>query len=201
MNVLRSQPLSKVGRTTYVVLATIALTLSTFVASPSTRASASLSSCKSYGYSCVLGGYNATTMNQNWAAKYYGADTKGGIGTPPHNCTLYAAWMLARNGLPDPGRSWGYADQWGVVLASHTNKTPAIGSIAWFSGGSMGHVAYVARINWTNGTVLLVADNYSGGVNGFTSSGWAPLSSVSGFIHLRDLVARQEVTRPSGHRH
>ena len=66
----------------------------------------------SAGYACTIDGYNATTMNNGWAARYYGSDTKGGIGTPPHNCTLFAAWMLAHNGLPDPGRTWGYANQW-----------------------------------------------------------------------------------------
>src|ERR1700677_4147547 len=82
------------------------------------------SGCKSTGYVCTIGGYNASTMNNSWAAKYYGSDTKGGIGTPPHNCTMYAAWMLAHNGLPDPGRSWGYADQWGFTLSAETNHTP-----------------------------------------------------------------------------
>ena len=94
--------------------------------------------CKSAGYSCVIDGYNATTMNNNWAAQFYGADTKGGIGTPPHNCTLYAAWMLAHNGLPNPGHTWGYADQWGRTLAAQTNHTPAVGSIAWYEGGRDG---------------------------------------------------------------
>ena len=188
MNVLLSQSHLRIVRATSGALLSVGVSLSLLVAGPAVRAGASLSTCKSLGYSCVIGGYNATTMDRYWANKYYGADTKGGIGTPPHNCTLYAAWMLARNGLPDPGRSWGYADQWGVVLAAHTNATPAIGSIAWFSGGAMGHVAYVAQVNWTNHTVFLVADNYSGGVNTYTSSGWVATSSVSGFIHLRDLV-------------
>ena len=144
--------------------------------------------CKGVLYQCTLDGYNATTMNDNWAARYYGADTKGGIGTPPHNCTLFAAWMLARNGLPDPGRSWGYADQWGQTLAAETNTTPAVGSIAWYIGGPLGHVAYVAHVNWTKHTVFLVSDDYGGGVAGYTSSAWVSFSAVTGFIHLRDRV-------------
>ena len=143
--------------------------------------------CKSALYVCTIDGYSATTMNHNWAAKYYGANTKGGIGTPAHNCTLFAAWMLARNGLPDPGHSWGYADQWGQTLAAETTTTPAVGSIAWFSGGSLGHVAYVAHVNWTNHTVFLVSDNYNGGVAGYTSSAWVAFTSITGFIHLRDI--------------
>ncbi len=160
------------------------------------------SGCKSFGYSCTIDGYNATSMNNSWAAKYYGSDTKGGIGTPPHNCTLFAAWMLAHNGLADPGRSWGYADQWGQTLAAETNDTPAVGSIAWYVDGTMGHVAYVAHINWVNSTVLLISDNYSGGVNGYTSNGWVPISQPTGYIHVRDLpiplalAARRLVIRP-----
>ena len=152
-------------------------------------ATAVTSGCKSSGYACTIDGYNATTMNLSWAAKYYGSDTKGGIGTPPHNCTLFAAWMLAHNGLPDPGRAWGYADQWGVTLASDTNHTPAIGSIAWYDGPGMGHVAYVARVNWSNHTVFLVSDNYAANSAGYTSSAWVPFTVPTGYIHLHDLTA------------
>jgi len=153
------------------------------------NAASASSGCKSSGYACTIDGYNATTMNDSWAARYYGSDTKDGIGTPPHNCTLFAAWMLARNGLPDPGRSWGYADQWGFTLASDTNETPAVGAIAWYDGPWMGHVAYVARINWSNRTVFLVSDNYAGGIAGYTSSEWAPFTEPTGYIHLRDVSA------------
>jgi surface antigen len=145
--------------------------------------------CKSSGYACTIDGYDATTMTDNWAARYYGSDTKGGIGTPPHNCTLFAAWMLAHNGLPDPGRAWGYGDQWGVTLAADTNHTPAVGSIAWYDGGPMGHVAYVAHVNWRNRTVFLVSDNYEANSAGYTSNGWVPFTEPTGYIHLRDLSA------------
>jgi surface antigen len=143
--------------------------------------------CKSVGYACTIDGYNATSMNDSWAARYYGSDTKGGIGNPPHNCTLFAAWMLAHNGLPDPGRAWGYANQWGYALASDTNQTPAVGAIAWYNGPGMGHVAYVAHVNWSNHTVFLVSDNYASNSEGYTSSTWAPFTQPTGYIHLRDL--------------
>jgi surface antigen len=145
--------------------------------------------CKSSGYACTIDGYSAATMNNSWAAKYYGSDTKGGIGTPPHNCTMFAAWMLAHNGLPDPGRSWGYANQWGLTLAAETNRTPAVGAIAWYDGPGMGHVAYVARVNWSNHTVFLVSDNYAVASDGYTSNTWAPFAQPTGYIHIRDLVA------------
>jgi len=176
-------PRVRITRLAFVVTSLFALLISLDVA---TAHAASYYACKSAGYSCVLDGYNATTMNNNWAAQYYGADTKGGIGTPPHNCTLYAAWMLAHNGLANPGHSWGYADQWGRTLAAQTNHTPAVGSIAWYEGGAMGHVAYVAQVNWANGSVFLVSDNYAGGVHGYTSNGWVPINQPTGYIHVRD---------------
>jgi surface antigen len=145
------------------------------------------SGCKSTGYACTIDGYSATTMNNSWAAKYYGSDTKGGIGSPPHNCTMFAAWMLAHNGLPDPGRSWGYADQWGFTLSAETNHTPAVGAIAWYDGPGMGHVAYVARVNWSNRTVFLVSDNYAVDSRGYTSNEWAPFTEPTGYIHVHDL--------------
>jgi surface antigen len=145
--------------------------------------------CKSSGYTCTIDGYNASTMTNSWAAKYYGSDTKGGIGTPPHNCTMFAAWMLAHNGLPDPGRSWGYANQWGFTLSAETNHTPAVGAIAWYDGPGMGHVAYVARVNWSNHTVFLVSDNYAAASQGYTSNTWAPFTQPTGYIHMRDLSA------------
>jgi surface antigen len=182
---LRAQRV-RITRSALIVTSVVALMLSFDAATPVNARGSSYYACQSTGYSCVLDGYNATTMNDNWAARYYGEDTKGGIGTPPHNCTLYAAWMLAHNGLPDPGHSWGYADQWGHALAAETNHTPAVGSIAWYAGGAMGHVAYVAQINLTNQTVFLDSDNYAGGVNGYTSNGWVPINQPTGYIHLRD---------------
>ncbi len=182
---LRAQRV-RMTRLALVVTSVLGSVLSLDVVTPVSARASSYYACKSPGYACVIDGYNATSMNDNWAAKYYGEDTKGGIGTPPHNCTLYAAWMLAHNGLADPGHSWGYADQWGRALASQTNHTPAVGSIAWYEGGAMGHVAYVAQIDWTNQTVFLVSDNYAGGVNGYTSNGWVPIDQPTGYIHLRD---------------
>jgi surface antigen len=179
----------RVGSGTAALRVALAATFILALALTDSGVAAASAGCKSTGYSCTIDGYNATTMNNSWAARYYGSDTKGGIGTPPHNCTLFAAWMLAHNGLPDPGRAWGYADQWGITLAADTNHTPAIGSIAWYDGPGMGHVAYVARVNWSNHTVFLVSDNYAADSAGYTSNAWVAFSVPTGYIHLRDLSA------------
>ena len=152
---------------------------------PSSAATAA-TGCKSVGYACTIDGYSASTMTSSWAAKYYGSATKGGIGTPPHNCTLFAAWMLEHNGLADPGHSWGYASQWGITLAADTNDTPAVGAIAWYAGPGMGHVAYVAHVSWSTRMVFLVSDNYASASAGYTSSQWVAFDVPTGYIHLRD---------------
>ncbi len=180
---------SRVRTASVLVRLGLALTFALTVFVTQSGAASASTGCKSRGYACTIDGYNAATMTNSWAAKYYGSDTKGGIGTPPHNCTLFAAWMLAHNGLPDPGRAWGYANQWGVTLATDTNRTPAVGSIAWYDGPGMGHVAYVARVNWLNHTVFLVSDNYAVNSAGYTSNTWAPFTQPTGYIHLRDLSA------------
>jgi hypothetical protein len=53
----------------------------------------------------------------------------------------------------------------------------------------MGHVAYVARVNWSNHTVFLVSDNYAVASAGYTSNEWAPFTDPTGYIHLRDAAA------------
>jgi surface antigen len=179
----------RVASTSIALRLTLAASFVLGLALANCTVAAATSNCKSVGYACTIDGYNATTMNQSWAAKYYGSDTKGGIGTPPHNCTLFAAWMLAHNGLPDPGRAWGYANQWGITLAADTDRTPAVGAIAWYDGPGMGHVAYVARVNWSNHTVFLVSDNYASDSAGYTSNAWAPFTQPTGYIHLRDVSA------------
>src|SRR5690349_18571082 len=66
--------------------------------------------CKSWQYACVGGGYAATagSTGNDWAWRYYGLGGTG-INTPTgqHNCTLYVAWRLQLNGVPDPKVSWG----------------------------------------------------------------------------------------------
>ena len=71
---------------------------------------AAANDCYSAGYACTPG-YSGGNASSTWAWNYYGgswASTPNGY----HNCTLYAAWRLAQNGMPDPHVSWGNADTW-----------------------------------------------------------------------------------------
>jgi surface antigen len=141
---------------------------------------ASLTGCLSYGYACTPG-YDGSNARGTWPWAHYGgqyAINANGY----HNCTLYAAWRLERNGLADPG-NWGNAVEW----IGHTihNRTPAVGSIAWWGGG-LGHVAYVEAIR--GGEVFIRADNYAGEhSNGYTAAKWIAASSVGAFLHPHDL--------------
>ncbi|MGH7868157.1 MAG: hypothetical protein ACREP9_11195, partial [Candidatus Dormibacteraceae bacterium] len=55
--------------------------------------------CTSAGYNCAGGGYNAkTAATSGWPWTYYGPPWAGSA-TNPHNCTLYAAYRLEKNGL------------------------------------------------------------------------------------------------------
>ncbi|WP_345454067.1 CHAP domain-containing protein, partial [Nocardioides marinquilinus] len=121
----------------------------------------------------------------------YGEQGAGGIGTKtgPHNCTLYAAWRLQRNGMPDPRRSWGRAGLWGNTLP----KGPAaVGAIAWWSGNP-GHVAYVEEVSGNR--VRVSADNYvpSGG---YTDSGWIPITAPTAYLHPHP-IPQPGTTNPS----
>jgi len=79
--------------------ATFVLTL--FVTQSSTASAAT--ACKSSGYACTLDGYNATTMNDSWAAKYYGSDTKDGIGTPHTTARCSPRGCSRTTDCPIPG--------------------------------------------------------------------------------------------------
>ncbi|RKT77661.1 CHAP domain-containing protein [Terracoccus luteus] len=108
-----------------------------------------------------------------------------------HNCTNYVAYRLIRNGMSAtrPAGAKGYARDWGVNMASQTNDTPAVGSVAWWdtSFSSSGHVAYVEQVI-SNDQVIISEDNWGGDFR------WRTVSRdggrwPQGFIHLKDVAA------------
>jgi hypothetical protein len=75
---------------------------------------------------------------------------------------------------------------WGLVYASMTDSSPKVGSVAWWaagSAGSIGHVAYVERVDADS---ITVSEDSSSG-NDFDwktisrSQGWP-----TGFVHFND---------------
>jgi surface antigen len=109
-------------------------------------------------------------------------------------CTSWVAYRLNQlNGIAFTdsygGRgAWGDAKNWGPhaqALDITVNGTPAVGSVAWYSSGTSGHVAYVEQVN--SPTSIVISEMNYDLDNGFwvhtitTSSGWP-----AGFIHIAD---------------
>lgn len=75
----------------------------------------------------------------------------------------YCTWYVA-NRRPDIPNSWGDAYEWlGNARAQGwaTGSTPRAGAIGQTSGGALGHVVYVERVNG-DGTILISEMNYQG---------------------------------------
>lgn len=103
------------------------------------------------------------------------------------NCTNYVAYRLVTtNGMPNvrPKSGVGNAEDWGFAMASITNSTPALGSVAWW-GKTGHHVAYVEKIV-SSSEIWVSESNWSGSFDWRkitkSGSGWP-----DGFIHFKDL--------------
>jgi surface antigen len=150
-----------------------------------TRLCTGYTSCANAGMSSS--GYAAVSGQMYWRM-YAG-----------HNCTNYAAYRVIKNGYSST-RPWdgsGNATYWGTQMASITDRTPAVGAIAWwragvYPAGSAGHVAYVEKV--ISPTEIIVSQDSWGG-----DFSWARITSTSGwpsgFIHFNDRRV-ENVARP-----
>ncbi len=147
---------------------------------PTSAAEASSSViCSGYS-SCSDKGYSHFGYSTQKSKSYWGMYT----GT---NCTNYVAYRLVTtNGMPNtrPKAGVGNAKDWGFAMASITNSTPTVGSVAWW-GKTGHHVAYVEKI--VSPTEIWVSEsNWSGAFDWRkitkSGSGWP-----DGFIHFKDL--------------
>jgi len=135
--------------------------------------------CSGYS-SCSTKGYSNYGYSTNKSKSYWRMYT----GT---NCTNYVAYRLVTtNGMPNtrPKTGVGNAKDWGFAMASVTNSTPTVGSVAWW-GKTGHHVAYVEKI--VSPTEIWVSEsNWSGAFDWRkitkSGSGWP-----DGFIHFKDL--------------
>ena len=112
-----------------------------------------------------------------------------------HNCTNYAAYRMVKSGLgrQRPWDGTGMAYNWGRAKADITDKTPMVGSIAWWTAnfhgiGSSGHVAYVEKVVDSD-TIIISEDSWSGDFH------WRRITRGSGswpkgFIHFNDRSVR-----------
>ncbi|EHI68814.1 SH3 domain-containing protein [Streptococcus ictaluri] len=110
-------------------------------------------------------------------------------------CTSFVAFRLSSaNGFQLP-RGYGNAHTWGHIAKTQgyaVNKTPKVGSVAWFDKGAnnssaiYGHVSWVAEVS--NDYVTLEEYNYNAGQGPEKyHKRQIHKSKVSGFIHFKDL--------------
>lgn len=123
------------------------------------------------------GGKPARGGANSWWTKYGGTNASYNP-AGPHNCTLYAAFRLAENGLTTPPGWAGDADEWAELAyraGDKVDQVPAVGAIAQWNGGQYGHVAYVEAV--TPAGIIITDDNYYTGTR--ARPGATPTSTPS----------------------
>lgn len=175
-----------------VILASVfALTLSL---SPNAHAAAQNLCYGKNNYNCLaFSGYGPRTGT--WADVRYPGSPNG------HNCTRYAAYRLAKGGVPDQG-TWGNAWEWAHRAPNAKNHTPKVGAIAYWSkewtaanwGHSYGHVGVVEAVH-RDGSVEVTWDSYGDGL--------AVRQRVSGhhlptlYLHIDNAAVRRSGGNPN----
>lgn len=106
------------------------------------------------------------------------------------NCTSFVANRLHNVNHFEAPRAMGNGAQWGASasrLGYRVDNTPAIGSVAYYTDGGYGHVAWVADVVGSN----IVIEEYNWYTNGRMDYSYhtrtQPISSAAGFIHFKDL--------------
>lgn len=174
------------GRATKLLVGVLALLL---LSMPTTvdRISLATSTYLCSGYAgCQAAGYGNYGYRQASSTMYWRMFTG-------HNCTNYVAYRLVQSGMPNvrPWEGSGNASNWGVAMASITDQTPTVGSVAWYRphvtpAGANGHVAIVEQV--ISDTEIIVSEDYWGGDFHWrritkSGGGWP-----TGFIHFNDRV-------------
>ena len=103
-------------------------------------------------------------------------------------CTSFAAFRLSSvNGFEIPP-AYGNANEWGHRARREgyrVDTKPEVGAIAWSTEGYYGHVAWVSNVS--GDTIEIEEYNY--GVREKYNRRKVKASSMTGFIHFRDLSA------------
>lgn len=106
------------------------------------------------------------------------------------NCTSFVANRLHNVNHFEVPRAMGNGAQWGAVARSlgyRVDNTPAVGSVAYYTDGVYGYVAWVAEIVGGN----IVVEEYNWIRNGKMDYTYHPqtqsISKPTGFIHFKDL--------------
>ena len=145
-------------------------------------------------YACTGGGYGAASAKTSgWPWRYYGSSNASYNKYGPHNCTLYAAYRLKKDGLADWPGWYANANDW-AEKAYHAgnpvDQTASVGAIAQWNGGTDGHVAYVESVS-SSGIVITEDDYYYGSLapnGGYTAKIFISRKSPAwpdNFIHFK----------------
>ncbi len=101
-------------------------------------------------------------------------------------CTSFAAFRLSNvNGFDIPA-AYGNANEWGYRARREgyrVDNTPAIGSIAWSTAGTYGHVAWVSNVMGDQ----IEIEEYNYGIRESYNKRVVKTNTMTGFIHFKDL--------------
>ena len=102
-------------------------------------------------------------------------------------CTSFAAFRLSGvNGFEIPA-AYGNANEWGYRARREgyrVDNTPAIGSIAWSTVGTYGHVAWVSNVMGDQ----IEIEEYNYGIRESYNKRVVKANTMTGFIHFKDLA-------------
>ena len=102
-------------------------------------------------------------------------------------CTSFAAFRLSGvNGFDIPA-AYGNANEWGHRARREgyrVDNTPAIGSIAWSTVGTYGHVAWVSNVMGDQ----IEIEEYNYGIRESYNKRVVKANTMTGFIHFKDLA-------------
>ena len=102
-------------------------------------------------------------------------------------CTSFAAFRLSNvNGFEIPA-AYGNANEWGYRARREgyrVDNRPAIGSIAWSTAGTYGHVAWVSNVVGDE----IEIEEYNYGIRESYNKRVVKANTMTGFIHFKDLV-------------
>ena len=116
-------------------------------------------------------------------------------------CTSFVAWCLnSRNGVNFTNQyggiaRWGNAKEWYQAaqnLGIAVDNNPAVGSVAVWTSGKYGHVAWVKGVTGD----LVTIEEYNWSVKGGYGQRTISKSEVNGFIHIKDIISNTDVPDP-----
>jgi surface antigen len=167
--------------------AAVAAPSSSVHARPSTSVAGVLRLCGPVAdYRCTGAGYAG--KSEGWPGQLYGAGYASRNQYGLHNCTLYAAYRLWKNGISQsPGWSSdaGGWDTKAAAARTRVDQTPAVGSIAQWNGGEAGHVGYVEAV--TSSYIEVTDDNFGYNYTDRWRIARTSAAMPDNFIHFKDL--------------